>query len=65
MCGLHPLFDRVLAIQLGAFIHDVVWVFSVRLRVSAYGGGEQFSSLSVNCNWAQRQVVHSLPFAHD
>ena len=60
--GLPPLFARVLVIRLGAFIHDVVLVFSVRLCVSAYGGGERLGSLSVNCNWAQRQVVHSFCF---
>ena len=43
----------------GAFRHDVVLVFSVRHCVAAYGGGERFGSLSVNCNWVQRQVVHS------
>ena len=53
MSCLHPLFDRVLAIRLGAFIHDVVLVFSVRLC------GERIGSLSVNTNLAQRQVVHS------
>ena len=42
-----------------AFIHDVVFVFSVRHCVAAYGGEERFGSLSVNCNWAQR---HSFLF---
>ena len=62
MSGLYPLFDRVLAIRLGAFIHDVVLVFPIRLCVSANGGGERFGSLFVNCNRAQRQVVHSFCF---